>query len=1071
MITRRQFLKLGAAGSALLLINEIKGIKQVFALPLPGGTLDLGNVNKFVTPLVIPPAMPRTRRIRVSGEPNYDYYEIAIRQFEQQILPAGFPKTTVWSYGSANHPGTFNYPAFTIEADFNRKTRIKWINQLVDGNGNYLPHLLPVDPTLHWANPPGGESGRDTHPHFQPGDVPVPYTGPVPMVTHVHGAEGVGDESDGYAEAWYLPDANNIPDGYATVGTWYDEFARQFKAERSVGDASDDWTPGSATFEYPNTQRAGTIWYHDHSLGMTRLNVYAGPAGFYIIRGGSGDNIRDTAQRTRAVLPGPAPQLDDAPGTTYYEIPLAIQDRSFNSDGSLFYPDTREFFDGLAGSYIPDGPFAPIWNPEFFGNTIVVNGNTWPKLDVEPRRYRFRLLNGCQSRFLILKFDNPVDVWQIGNEGGFLAEPVDMNAANNGMILMGPAERADIIVDFSTVPFGTSVTMLNLGPDEPFGGGTPGVDFDPADPDTTGMVMRFNVINPLVGADDTTHPRDMRMPAIDQLSGGTPRRLALIEEMGMGVDGNGAPAEGPIAALLGTIDADGYEVPLTWMAPITENPNVGDTEVWEFYNLTGDGHPMHIHEQFFQVVNREKLVTDINGEPVLPVQLSGDVRPPEAWENGWKDTVIAYPGEVTRLRIQFNTPGLFVWHCHIVEHEDNEMMRPYAVGPIPLPGPTPDPNGNIQIGHRHNEAILTYINVGGNTGEERIKPASGLDAIVGQWLTIDAVGGVTEVGGGEGYGVNAPGQNNSDRKTIDGNEELRFVLNSAALNTATQSVAMFEMDCKFRMGTGGSAEVIATAYYNNVRIGTLKQTVSVSNPNSNFSDVYRLGFGRPFDTIVFTAGAGSSYSIARPIVINTVTSSDPGPTPTPGPEPSVREPNGNIQVSHGHNQAILNYTDVGGNSGQERISPASGLDAIVGQWLTIDAINGVTEVGGGEGYGVKAPGQNNADRKTIDGYEELRFILNTAALNSGSQNVVIDDLSCKFRMERGGSAEVIAVAYRDGAEVGTLTQVVSTTGPSSNVSDTYTFRFDKTFDTIAFKAGNNNAFSIVRNIMINTITF
>ena len=222
-------------------------------------------------------------------------------------------------------------------------------------------------------------------------------------MTHVHGAVGVADDSDGYAEAWYLPAAGNIPADYATVGTWFDFFAA--KAGNSYGVT---WEPGSAIFQYPNKNRASTIWYHDHTLGMTRLNVYAGPAGFYLIRGGPAgdDEVLDSSTGATAVLPGPAPRENDKfpPNKTYYEIPIAIQDRSFNTDGSLFYPDTRAFFDEIAGPYRPDTDISPIWNPEFFGNMIMVNGNTWPFQTVEQRRYRFRFLNGCNSRFLILDF-------------------------------------------------------------------------------------------------------------------------------------------------------------------------------------------------------------------------------------------------------------------------------------------------------------------------------------------------------------------------------------------------------------------------------------------------------------------------------------------------------------------------------------------------------------------------------------------------------------------------------------------------------------------------------------------
>ena len=574
-------------------------------------------------------------------------------------------------------------PSLTFEARWGRPVRVKWINDLVDEDGNYLPHLLPVDPTLHWANPPGGLAGRDQRPTFH--ETPGRYNGPVPMVTHVHGAVGVGDESDGYAEAWYLPAAEDIPDGYAGQGTWYDFFAG--KAAASYGAS---WGPGYATFQYPNHQRASTIWYHDHTLGMTRLNVYAGPAGFFLIRGGpAGDDaVLDKRTGKKGVLPGPAPKEGDKfpSNKTYYEIPIAVQDRSFNIDGSLFYPDTREFFDGLLGPYIPDSEFSPIWNPEFFGNMIIANGNTWPFQSVEQRRYRLRFLNGCQSRFLIIDFSTipGVEVWQIGNEGGFLANPVNLTAVNGNHLLMGLAERADLIVDFTNVPVGRYV-LGNLGPDEPFGGGVPGVDFEPSDPQSTGQVLEFRVV-PSIAPDPTTPPQHLVLPAITPLPPESlTRPLALIEKAGIGEGEPGEPPEqveieGPIEAQLGNVIA-GLPVPRHWGHQITENPALDSTEVWEFYNTTADAHPMHVHEIAFQVVNREGLVRDQDDDSVaLPIQLDGNVTPPEAGESGFKDTVIAYPGQVTRIRARFDSPGQFVWHCHIVEHEDNEMMRPYRIG-------------------------------------------------------------------------------------------------------------------------------------------------------------------------------------------------------------------------------------------------------------------------------------------------------------------------------------------------------------------------------------------------------
>ena len=697
MISRREFIKWSTAAGAWLCVSANGATRFLDAAyaAIPGGTLDPVTIPKYVTPLLIPPVMPKAGTIVQPGK-NIDYYEISVRQIQEQILPAGYPTTTVWGYGSVNGAGSknplliHNAPSLTIEAAAGKPTRIKWINELTDANGDYLPHILPVDPTLHWANPGGGLAERDMRPDFtgksyvppdqftDPDTQYTDYQGPVPFVTHVHGAVGVADDSDGYAEAWFLPKANNIPAGYATTGTWYDFFAAKASAAYGVG-----WGPGYATFQYPNQNRASTIWYHDHALGMTRLNVYAGPAGFYFIRGGpAGDGaVLDSRNGYCAVLPGPAPKDGDAfpSKKTYFEIPIAIQDRAFNADGSLFYPSSREFFDGATAEnpgFIPGTDLSPVWNPEFFGNTVMVNGATWPFQTVQKRRYRFRFLNGCSARFLILDFAQipGVKVWQIGNEGGFLKAPVNVTARGN-QLLLGLAERADVIVDFTNVPVGNYV-LGNVGPDEPYGGGAAGVDFDTSYPASTGQIMQFRVVRALA-PDPTTPPQFLKLPALTPLPAATVTRpLALMEEMSMDWDG-------PAAAVLGTVDATGTPQAQMWMEPVTENPAVGATEVWEFYNTTIDAHPMHVHEVVFQVVNREPLVLDPGtGEPVVPLQVTGAVRPPEPNERGFKDTVTCLPGEVTRIRAQFKTPGQFVWHCHIVDHEDNEMMRPYRIGPV-----------------------------------------------------------------------------------------------------------------------------------------------------------------------------------------------------------------------------------------------------------------------------------------------------------------------------------------------------------------------------------------------------
>ncbi|MBK8460446.1 MAG: multicopper oxidase domain-containing protein [Micropruina sp.] len=669
---------------------------------LPGGSLDPSGIDKFASPLLIPPVMPQAGRI-VSRGRNIDYYEIAVRQFDQQMLPATHPMTTVWGYGAVSTARKgrpflelFHAPSLTIDAQVGTPVRVKWINELTDESGNYLPHLFAVDPTLHWANPGrlGSEhtdsrpdlDGRTYVPTSSPADPIDPetqytrYWGPVPLVTHVHGAAGVGDESDGYPEAWFLPSAGNLSPDHAPHGSWYEFFAEKASRKFRV-----NWGPGYSIYQYPNQNRASTIWYHDHSLGLTRLNVYAGPAGFFLLRGGpSGDNfVLDSRTQTTAVLPGPAPKYGSDRTANCRDIPIAIQDRSFNADGSLFYPDSRAFFDEHAGPYIPHSDTSPIWNPEFFGNTLIVNGRTWPHQQVERGRYRFRVLNGCQSRFLILDFSliPGVSVWQIGNEGGLLAAPVDLTGVNGNQLLVIPAERADLIIDFTAVPVG-SYTLRNLGPDEPYGGGVPGVDFDPADPATTGSVMEFRVVAATT-PDLTTPAAFLTLPAIAAFPAATvTRRLALLE--------HGHADEGPTAAVLGTLrqsmepdspewdgTGTGHAMGQMWSDEVTTNPAVGTTELWEIYNMTVDAHPVHVHEVTFDVLDRQAIEVDERGvrlgaEPALPAN---------PWENGRKDTVVAPPNQVTRIRMTFNVPGQYVWHCHILEHEDNEMMLPMRIGP------------------------------------------------------------------------------------------------------------------------------------------------------------------------------------------------------------------------------------------------------------------------------------------------------------------------------------------------------------------------------------------------------
>lgn len=603
--------------------------------------LDPTFIPQFTGSLVVPPVMmPDADSVARTD------YSIAAREFMQQLLPEGFPSTRVWGYGRAGDSSSFHYPAFTIEATVNKPVRVTWINDLVDENGGFIPHRLPVDTTMPWANPPGPPDGNDDGPF-------APYGGPVPIVSHLHGAH-VESHSDGFPQAWFLPAANDIPEGYFKHGTNYG----------GVAEAPE----GAAIFEYTNDQRPTTLWYHDHALGMTRLNVYMGLSGFWL--------IRDAFEQSLG-LPGPAPAIGDAPGKRHYEIPIVIQDRTFNTDGSLFYPASREFFDGYTGPYVPETEVHPVWNPEFFGDTIVVNGRVWPSLDVEPRLYRLRLLNGSNSRFLILKFDREgIPFTQIGADGGLLSgAPVVRDD-----ILLAPAQRADVIVDFSGLAPGDRVTLLNLGPDEPFGGT---FDFEPANPATTGRVMQLRVVartnDGIAGSIPAT------LPVLDPLTSTLPSRDLTLNEMVATAD------EIPVEALLGTADDGGLE----WRAAVTEKPHLGDTEIWRILNLTVDAHPIHLHLVQFEVLDRTPFDAEEYAEaqanwlacgkcgakPQPDDFITGATRQEEPWESGRIDTVIANPGEITRIAATFDLAGLYVWHCHILEHEDNEMMRKYEVIP------------------------------------------------------------------------------------------------------------------------------------------------------------------------------------------------------------------------------------------------------------------------------------------------------------------------------------------------------------------------------------------------------
>jgi spore coat protein A, manganese oxidase len=488
-----------------------------------------------------------------------------------QKLHRDLPRTTLWGYNSL-------YPGPTFEARRGRPIAVRWRNDLP------TKHILPLDPTLHGDEPPTPE---------------------VRTVVHLHGHKVLPD-SDGYPEAWFT-------NGFAQTGPLFE----------------------TRIYHYPNDQPATTLWYHDHALGITRLNLYTGLEGFYILR----DEVEDDLN------------LPSGP----YEIPLMIQDRSFSADGSLFYP--------VQGPGDPEIP--PVWVPEFFGDAVLVNGKVWPFLEVEPRKYRFRILNASNARFYHLTLNESTRhgtslgrpgsaFYQIGTDGGFLPTPVRLTE-----LTIAPAERFDIVIDFSDAD--DKFFVLNNDAKAPFPDGDDVVPLD---------VMLFKVTKRLHGRDTSALPRHLApVPLLDPHAAIKTRDLVLIEEA--------SAQDSPIVGLI--------NVP--WEDPVTENPKAGSIEIWRIINTTGDAHPIHLHLVQFQILDRQPF--DIDQYPNRLIFTGPRVQPPPNERPAFKDMVKAFPGEVTRIIAKFDLPTgtpvrhgekfRYVFHCHILEHEDNDMMRPYDV--------------------------------------------------------------------------------------------------------------------------------------------------------------------------------------------------------------------------------------------------------------------------------------------------------------------------------------------------------------------------------------------------------
>ncbi len=490
------------------------------------------------------------------------------------------------------------FPGPTIEAASGAVVNITYINDLRDENGFLrTDHLFDVEECIH-----GAEDVAKTVTHLHGGHVPAVF--------------------DGHPEFTFLP-----------------------------GDSEE--------YLYPNNQPASTLWYHDHSLGITRLNVYAGLAGMYIIRDANENGLG---------LP-----------SGEYELPLVVMDRTFNQDGSLRYPTE---YQGM-----------------FFGQHTLVNGVIWPFLDVDRAKYRFRILNAANSRTYTFSMSDGTPFELIGVDGGLLETSAPLTE-----ITLAPAERADVIIDFSSHAPGAEVLLENSA-SAPFGA-PPGVGVVPE-------VMKF-----VVGAETGPAPA----------TPGVLREIETLEESDARVtrEFRLEPEAHPCGGIRWLING------LHW-GHITEFVRLGDTEVWEFVNPSGMMHPMHVHLVFFQVLDRQPIQI-VDGE-VVP---TGPAAPPGPTEEGWKDTVKVNPGERVRVIARFEDyDGTFVYHCHILEHEDHEMMRQFVVEDV-CAADLAEPFGQLDFSD-----IVAFLNAFG---------AQELDADLappfGQWDFSDVIAFLAEFASG-----------------------------------------------------------------------------------------------------------------------------------------------------------------------------------------------------------------------------------------------------------------------------------------------------------------------------------
>ena len=727
-------------------------------------------------------------RVDAGGHPNLT---VTMKEIDQQILPQGsdacgvkLGPTRVWAYetkdtGTGAVLGPANFPAVTIVAQRGTATQVKYVNQLPSfkpsnpGGPGLVQGVLPFDQTIHWADPlqsgcgmvmpkaqraqaaqsasvSDGDKQTDfsdsTHPgkgHMQLASYPMPsmpmssampsamaqstssdpcmlpYYGPVPATVHLHGGE-IPAAFDGDPDSWFTPDGKKGSD-YHTIGTP---------------------APGQAIYEYTNLQEPGTLWFHDHALGITRLNVYAGLAGFYF--------LKDPSREPQGYPSGP------------YEIEMAVQDRSFDRNSQLYFPQQQ---------VVTTHPF---WSVLYEGDVATVNGAAFPYLNVEPRRYRFHILNGSNHRAYTFGFsgsNGPVSppVYLVGSDDNYFDKPVPADPAG---VPLSPGERTDLIIDFSKFA-GQNIILTNSGDhtlvDLPqimqFRVGktlnTPtDTSCDPTNPDmSTGVCARKYPLVRLTDGNGHVAPG----VKVDRV-----RQLTFYDYILPGPQGSGTAKdlkEYSNGTAWNGLDSPGiaFDFPNDG---VSELPRQGSIEEWDIVfisTMSMANHPLHLHLSQFQVLNRQKIHIapdkddpspgyqaawnasygknhNVNlptscptgkfcpdfGPPLDYLTLNGDgaiggnpafgpfvekdpvtkmdkISPPLPGESGWKDTAVVNESEVLRILVRWTpsdvpitpnrsdagmnfydfdpTQGYYVWHCHVLNHEDNEMMRPYRVAP------------------------------------------------------------------------------------------------------------------------------------------------------------------------------------------------------------------------------------------------------------------------------------------------------------------------------------------------------------------------------------------------------